>query len=761
MASTPVVAHADAARRLARGESMRPHDLLGAHPHAEGRTAGAMVRALVPGAASIAVHVDGDAEPVAMTFDSHGIASAFLAGRTVPMRYQLGITWPDGRVELRDDPYRFLPTLGEIDLHLINEGRHLRLWERLGAHPCTVDGVAGTSFAVWAPNAVRVSVVGSFNDWDARVHPMRMLGASGVFELFIPGVGHDTLYKYEILARSGAIRLKTDPLAAKLEQSPGFASVVQAPSTYAWNDGAWLAKRAESDIRREPMLVYEVHLASWRRNAEGEALTYREIAPMLADHVRRLGFTHVELLPVQEHPYGGSWGYQVGGYFAPTSRFGSPDDFRFLVDTLHQAGIGVILDWVPAHFPRDDWALRRFDGTACYEHEDPRLGDHPEWGTHIFNYARHEVRNFLVANALYWIEMFHLDGMRVDAVASMLYLDYGREAGQWLRNKFGGRENLEAVTFLRQLTHAVHTLHPGVVTIAEESTSWPKVTHPIAEGGLGFTLKWNMGWMHDTLDYFRVDPFFRKGAHDKLTFAIWYEWSEAFVNPLSHDEVVHLKKSLLEKMPGDEWQRLANLRALVGYSITRPGKSLFFMGTELAPYGEWNHDVSLPWHLLDDPRRVGMLEYTMALGALYRAHPCFWRLDHDPAGYRWVDVADREQSVISYLRLAGEGEPHALVVLNLTPVPRPSYRLGVPQGGAYRLLLNSDAARYGGSDYRTEERVEADGGAWHGFEHSIAVALPPLSMLVFMPDGPRVAEPAVADVAVVKAKKSRKRKPRT
>ncbi|MBL0939129.1 MAG: 1,4-alpha-glucan branching protein GlgB [Gemmatimonadaceae bacterium] len=629
-------------------------------------------------------------------------------------------------------PTRFRPTLGAVDLHLFNEGRHLRLWEKLGAHPTTLDGVAGTAFAVWAPNAARVSVIGSFNEWDGQNHEMRLLGASGVWELFIPDVGHEDLYKYEILTRAGTIRIKTDPFAAKLEQSPGFASIVQARSTYAWQDGAWLTQRAESNPLREPMLVYEVHLGSWMRGEENRPLTYREIAPRLADHVRRLGFTHVELLPVQEHPFGGSWGYQVGGYFAPTSRYGSPDDFRHLVDTLHQHGIGVFLDWVPAHFPRDDWALRRFDGTACYEHEDPRLGDHPEWGTHIFNYARHEVRNFLVSNALYWIEEFHIDGLRVDAVASMLYLDYGREAGQWVRNRLGGRENLDAMAFLRQLNQAVHTLYPGVVTMAEESTAWPKVTAPISEGGLGFTMKWNMGWMHDTLDYFRVDPFFRKGAHDKLTFAMMYEYSERFINPISHDEVVHLKKSLLEKMPGDVWQKLANVRALIGYSVTRPGKSLFFMGTELGTPREWNHDASLEWHLLEDPRRRGLFDYMEALGALYRAESCFWRADHEPAGFRWIDVADREQSVLSYARI--DGAAHALIVLNLTPVPRQAYRLGAPKAARYRVALNSDEARFGGSAYPVEAEVSTESVPWHGFLQSFTVTLPPLGMLVLIPD---------------------------
>lgn len=730
---------ADAAMRLVRGSSAHPHDLLGAHPATVDDVAGVVVRAFLPRAVAVSVLV-GE-QRVLMTRDEFGLYVAFLPDRVVPLRYQLEITDEHGEAQLSDDPYRFLPTLGEMDLHLFNEGRHLRVWEKLGAHPCTIDGVEGTTFAVWAPSAASVSVIGTFNAWDGRAHAMRLLGGSGVFELFVPGVGAEALYKYQIQTRTGAVRIKTDPYAFKLEQSPGFASIVQASSGYGWSDGGWLAQRAEADILREPMHVYEVHLGSWMRNPDNTPLTYREIAPRLADHVRRLGFTHVELLPVQEHPFGGSWGYQVGGYFAPTSRFGSPDDFRFFVDTLHQAGIGVLLDWVPAHFPKDDWALRRFDGTACYEHEDPRLGDHPEWGTHIFNYARHEVRNFLVANALYWIEEFHIDGLRVDAVASMLYLDYGREAGQWMRNRLGGRENLDAMAFLKQLNHAVQSLHPGVVMIAEESTAWPKVTAPISEGGLGFTLKWNMGWMHDTLDYFRVDPFFRKGAHDKLTFAMMYEYSEKFMNPLSHDEVVHLKRSLLEKMPGDVWQKLANLRALIGYSVTRPGKSLFFMGTELGTHREWNHDVSLDWHLLEDPRRRGLMDYMEALGALYRAESCFWRADHEPSGYRWIDVADKEQSVLSYARF--DGPAHAVVVLNLTPVPRPSYRLGAPEAVRYRVALNSDAPAFGGSAYPVEELVETEAVPYHGFPQSFTISLPPLGMLVLIPE----SLPTAADVA--------------
>ena len=745
----------DAALRLVRGESARPHDLLGVHPMSVDGQRGLVIRAHQPHALAMAM-LTGD-ERIPMERDQYGLFVVRLPQRDLPFVYQLEVTSTSGHSTVIDDPYRFPSTLGEMDLHLFNEGRHLRLWEKLGAHPCTIDGVVGTAFAVWAPNAVRVSVVGSFNQWDARAHTMRLLGASGVFELFVPGVGEESLYKYEILTRTGTTCVKTDPYAHKLEQSPGFASIVQARSRYPWRDGSWLAQRAESDALREPMLVYEVHLGSWMRGENNRTLTYGEIAPQLADHVRRLGFTHVELLPVQEHPFGGSWGYQVGGYYAPTSRFGSPDEFRFLVDTLHQAGIGVLLDWVPAHFPKDDWALRRFDGTACYEHEDPRLGDHPEWGTHIFNYARHEVRNFLVANALYWIEEFHIDGLRVDAVASMLYLDYGREAGQWLRNRHGGRENLDAMAFLKQLNHAVQSLHPGVITVAEESTAWPKVTAPISEGGLGFTFKWNMGWMHDTLDYYKVDPFFRKGAHDTLTFSMWYEYSERFVNPLSHDEVVHLKKSLLGKMPGDDWQKLANLRTLIGYSVTRPGKSLFFMGTELGMDQEWNHDAQLEWHLLADPRRRGLMEYVGALGALYREQPSLWRGDYDPAGYRWIDVADREQSVFSYARF--DGRDHVVIVLNLTPVPRPGYRLGAPARARYGLALNSDAPEFGGSGCSVDTLCETEAVPYHGFEQSLVIALPPLSILILRPEPVSAAESSANPETITPARTGRRRTP--
>jgi 1,4-alpha-glucan branching enzyme len=725
-------------RRLLAGTHPRPHEVLGQHVAEQAGTRGVAVRALPLAAAQLwAVLDDGTAhalEPVA-----GGLRQAFVPRAKLASRYRLRAAFEDGAVVEAEDPYRFAPTLGPMDLYLFGEGSHLRLWEMLGAHRRTVDGVEGTAFAVWAPNARGVSVIGDFNAWNPLAHPMRRLNDGGVWELFLPGVAEGALYKFSIRPLAGPARVKTDPLGRYMEQYPGHASIVVRDDGYVWGDADWITRRDAVDPTREPMLVYEVHLGSWRRVPEegDRPLTYREIAPLLAEHCTRLGFTHVELMPVLEHPYGGSWGYQVSGYYAPTSRYGAPDDLRFLVDTLHQAGLGVLLDWVPAHFPKDDFALRRFDGTACYEHEDPRLAEHPEWGTLIFNYGRHEVRNFLLANALYWIEQFHIDGLRVDAVASMLYLDYGREAGQWMRNRLGGRENLDAVSFLRQLNHTVHTRHPGVAMIAEESTTWPRVTHAIADGGLGFTFKWNMGWMHDTLDYFRVDPLFRSGNHDRLTFAMMYEYSERFVNPLSHDEVVHLKRSLLEKMPGDAWRKFANLRALLAYAVTRPGKTLFFMGTELGTSNEWHHERSLEWHLLEQPLPAGLHAFLAALGALYRAHPCFWRRDHEPAGFSWIDVADREQSVVSYVRR--DGPRHAVIVLNLTPVPREGYRIGAPARGTYRVALSSDAAAFGGSGFEVAETLDTVDEAWHGFTQSVVLSLPPLSALVLLPE-PGTAE---------------------
>ena len=728
------VLRADGIARLLAGRHHDPHALLGAHPATLHGESGIVVRVMHHAASGAEAVIAGRAHPLGPL--GGGLFAAFIPGAALPLRYRLRFRFPDGNVWERDDAYRFPPTLGDRDLHLFNEGTHRRLWEKLGAHPVTVDGVAGVAFAVWAPTAQRVSVIGDFSQWDGRVYPMRSLGASGVWELFIPELAPGALYKYEIVTRSGEIRVKTDPFAFKMEQHPGTAAIVEPPpSAYHWNDREWMAKRDTRDPHRQPVLMYEVHLGSWARVPEDgdRSLTYREIAPRLAEHVTRLGFTHVELLPVMEHPFYGSWGYQVSGYYAPTSRYGTPDDFRSFVDTMHQHGIGVILDWVPAHFPKDDFALRRFDGSALFEHEDPRLGEHPDWGTLIFNYGRAEVRNFLVANALYWLEEFHVDGLRVDAVASMLYLDYSRQPGEWLRNRYGGRENLDAIDFLRQLNETIRHEHPGCPVIAEESTAWPGVTSEPAHGGLGFAFKWNMGWMHDTLQYFAQDPIHRRWHQDQLTFAMIYEHTERFLMPLSHDEVVHGKGSLLNKMAGDEWQKFANLRALLAYMLTRPGKKLLFMGTELAPWTEWNHDASLEWNLLrDDPRRAALSDFIAALTRLYREHSAFWRRDPEPEGFSWISADDRENSVLAYARR--DGEHHAIVVLNLTPVPREQYRIGVPSAAAYRQVLNSDDARWGGSGYATRQRVEAGGAPFHGFPQSIELILPPLGVLVLVPE---------------------------
>ena len=726
----PRLATEDAVR-LRAGEHPEPHSVLGVHPATADGLAGLVVRAWHPDAVACSCVLEGGAE-LPLEADA-GLFSAFLPGETLPFRYRLRFRFADGATWERDDPYRFLPTLGEVDLHLFNEGTHRRLWEKLGSHLRTVDGVAGVAFAVWAPNARRVSVVGDFCNWDGRLLPMRRLGASGVWELFVPGLGEGTLYEYELRTREGVPRRKTDPFAFKMEQAPATASIVVAEGRFAWADDAWIAERGARDVTEGPMSIYEVHLGSWMRmeHEGGRMATYREIAEPLARHVAAHGFTHVELLPVAEHPFYGSWGYQVTGFYAPTSRHGSPDDFRFFVDTLHRHGVGVILDWVPAHFPKDDHALRRFDGTALYEHADPRLGEHPDWGTLIFNYGRHEVRNFLLANALYWLEEYHVDGLRVDAVASMLYLDYSRAPGQWLRNQHGGRENLDAIDFLRAVNEAVRTDYPGCFTVAEESTAWPGVTKPAREGGLGFTLKWNMGWMHDTLEYFSTDPLFRAHRHDQLTFAMMYEYSERFIMPLSHDEVVHLKRSLLGKMPGDAWRRLANLRLLLAYQFTRPGKKLLFMGSELAVPGEWNHDVALPWALMNDPAHAAFGAFVRALGAMYREQSPFWRHDHDPHGFQWVDVADRQNSVVSYVRR--DGDDHRLVVLNLTPVPREHYRIGVPGTGAYRLVLSSDDPAFGGSGLPARAEVPADAAPFHGHAQSVELTLPPLAALVYAP----------------------------
>ena len=718
---------------LLAGEHHEPHRVLGAHPAEIDGRHGVLVRAFHPDATAIWC-IPKDADAIALDrVGPGGLFACLLPDARLPLLYHLRFQSPNGDTWEIVDPYRFLPTLGEMDLHLFGEGTHRRLWDCLGAHVRRVDGIDGVSFAVWAPGAKSVSVVGDFCRWDGRIFPMRCLGNSGVFELFLPAVRPGALYKYEIKTRDGSIRLKTDPFAFAMETPPGTASRVVAPA-YRWNDASWMQERSRGDMRREALSAYEVHLGSWARVPEefNRPLTYRELAFKLVDHVKQMGFTHIELLPIAEHPFTGSCGYQVSGYYAPTARYGTPDDLRFLVDRCHQNGIGVLLDWVPAHFPKDDFALRRFDGTALYEHEDRRRGEHPEWGTLIFNYGRHEVRNFLIANALYWLEEFHIDGLRVDAVASMLYLDYSRGDHEWIPNEFGGRENLEAVEFLRDLNRTIAAEQPGCFTVAEESTAWPGVTRSVEHGGLGFAFKWNMGWMHDTLEYFKKDPVHRKHHYDKITFAMLYEYSENFIMPLSHDEVVHMKGSLVRKMPGDEWQKFANLRTLLTYQFTRPGKKLLFMGTELAPDSEWNHDASLDWHLADQPLRAGLMRFMADLGHFYRETPCLWLRDCDPGGFQWIDCEDRDNSVLSFARW--DETRHVIVVINMTPIPRLDYRVGAPIGGRYRQRFCSDDPAYGGSQFDTLPEIDTVPVPHHGQSQSLVLRLPPLGVIVLQPE---------------------------
>jgi 1,4-alpha-glucan branching enzyme len=626
--------------------------------------------------------------------------------------------------------------LTDRDMYLFNEGTHVRLWERLGAHLAESGGAEGVRFAVWAPNAERVTVVGSFNEWDEEADPLRTRGSSGIWEGFVPGAGRGDLYKYRIHSReAGYVVDKADPVGFRHETPPRTASVVW-DLDYDWADGAWMRGRGGRLGRGAPVSVYEVHLGSWRRVPEegGRSLGYREIAPLLADHVERMGFTHVELLPVMEHPFYGSWGYQTTGYFAPTSRWGSPQDFMALIDHLHQRGIGVILDWVPSHFPGDEHGLGFFDGTYLYEHADPRRRIHPDWDSLIFNYGRHEVRSFLLSSAMFWLDVYHADGLRVDAVASMLYLDYSRGDGEWTPNVEGGREDLEAIDFLRRLNTAVYAARPAVQTIAEESTAFPGVSRPVHEGGLGFGYKWDMGWMHDTLQYMAREPVHRKYHHDELTFHSLYAFSENFVLPLSHDEVVHGKRSLLDRMPGDPWQKFANLRLLFGWMFAQPGKKLLFMGSELAPWGEWSHEGSLDWHLLDEGAHGGVRRWVESLNRLYRERRALHALDCEPDGFEWIDGGDRENSVVSFLRLGGPGTRPVLVAANFTPVPREAYRVGVPGEGSWRIVADSDAAEFGGSGAGSAGVIGAEPMERHGRDHSLSLALPPLGILFLVRD---------------------------
>ncbi len=625
--------------------------------------------------------------------------------------------------------------LGDHDLHLFNEGTHLRLWEKLGAHPSTSDGRDGTQFGVWAPNASGVSVIGDFNGWKVGSHPLRPRGTSGIWEGFVPGVRRGSRYKYHVVSRrDGYSADKADPFALHAEVPPGTASIVWELE-HAWSDDAWMQQRARARSLEAPMAIYEVHLGSWRRVPEegGRSLSYRELAPALADYVSSMGFTHVEFLPLMEHPFYGSWGYQTTGYFAPSSRWGTPQDLMYLIDVLHQRGIGVILDWVPSHFPTDEHALGYFDGTHLFEHGDPRQGLHPDWNSFIFNYGRHEVRSFLLSSAMYWLECYHADGLRVDAVASMLYLDYSRKEGEWIPNLHGGRENLEAVDFLRRFNEDVYAGHPGVHTTAEESTAWPRVSRPTYLGGLGFGMKWDMGWMHDTLQYFSRDPIHRRRHHGELTFRGIYAFSENFVLPLSHDEVVYGKGSLIGKMPGDEWQKRANLRALLGYMYAAPGKKLLFMGGEIGQWREWSHEASLDWHLLEQDSHRALQRWVRDLNTCYRGEPALHQLDFDPAGFAWIDCNDDEQSTLTFLRRSRTPGDSIVVACNLTPVPRRNFRIGVPNGGFWKEILNSDATLYGGSGQGNLGGVDAAPVSWHGHPQSLNVTLPPLAVVMFKP----------------------------
>jgi 1,4-alpha-glucan branching enzyme len=630
--------------------------------------------------------------------------------------------------------------LSDLDLHLFGEGNHYEIYDKLGAHVTVVDGVSGIRFAVWAPNASRVAVVGDFNNWDGRKHVCVPQDSSGVWAVFVPGIGHGEKYKFEVRGRNGTTVLKADPYARQFEVPPRSASVVWQ-SAFAWQDQDWMRERAANGrLIDRPFTSYEVHLGSWRRGEGNTFLGYRALAEQLVPYVKDLGYTHIELLPVMEHPFAGSWGYQVTGFYAPTSRFGTPDDFKFLIDTCHRAGIGVILDWVPGHFPKDGYGLIQFDGTALYEHQDPRRGEQKDWGTLVFNYGRHEVRNFLLANALFWLEEYHLDGLRVDAVASMLYLDYSRKPGQWVPNRFGGRENIEAVEFLRQLNVIVHERHPGAVTLAEESTAWPAVSRPVYVGGLGFTFKWNMGWMHDMLRYMSHDPVHRKFHHNDITFSMLYAYHENFVLPFSHDEVVHGKRSIADKMPGDAWQKLANLRVLYAYMYGHPGKKLLFMGCEFAQWKEWNHDTGLDWNLLTFPAHDGVRALVRDLNRMLIRKPALHELDTSPEGFSWIDCNDHEQSVVSFLRRGKDPEDFLVFVVNFTPVVRYGYTIGVPRAGTYTEILNTDAAAYGGSNVGNEGHVTAVAEAKHGFPFSVSLALPPLACVVLEPAAPDGAD---------------------
>jgi 1,4-alpha-glucan branching enzyme len=714
--------------RLLRFAHPDPHSILGIHPHPRGL----IVRAYRPDAEKVELLI-GKERPRSMV-KSHpsGLFELLVTDRTEIFLYKLKVYYAGDQVFTQRDGYAYLPTLTDLDEHLFNEGRHELVYKKLGAHVRKLGHVSGVAFAVWAPHAAGVSVVGSFNNWDGRLHQMRRLGVSGIWELFIPDLAPGTLYKYEIRPPQGLPFLKTDPYAFYTEIPPATSAIVHQ-SKYRFRDRAWMKRRAKAQHAQRPLSIYEVHHGSWRHVAEEDdrPLKYREMARALALYVKEMGFTHVEFLPLKEHPYGGSWGYQVSNYYAPSARYGDPDDFRFLVDYLHERDIGVIMDWVPAHFPKDAFALGRFDGTALYEHLDPRKGEHPDWGTYIFNYGRNEVRNFLLSNALFWAEEFHIDGLRVDAVASMIYLDYSRSEGQWIPNRYGGRENLEALSLLRELNETIHARHPGFMMVAEESTSWPLVSRPVSEGGLGFDFKWNMGWMHDTLQYFSKDPIHRQYNHNLLTFGLVYAWSENFILPFSHDEVVHMKGALINKMPGSRAQKFSTLRALYGYMWAHPGKKLLFMGGEFGQWREWNEERSLDWHLLEHPFHQGLQILLRRVNQLYLEEPALWEADAVPAGFDWIEVNDASGNTLAFMRISPSTRRRTICVCNFSPLVRDGYRLGLPVEGEYRLILDTDGEEYGGAGLNRAESIVAEAEPWHGQPYSAAIILPPLATLWF------------------------------
>ena len=736
MTAVTRTAEEDALDAVAAGAADDPFAVLGPHSTTHDGRPSIAVRTMQPSATRVELLIGDHAIPMAKRHRD-GLFEAIVdaEGRSPrDLFYRLRVH--EG-LDVREaiDPYRFGQFLTDFDLHLFAEGTHYRAWEKLGSRRITFEGLTGVHFAVWAPNAQRVSVIGDFNRWDGRTHPMRKLVPSGVWEIFIPELRDRACYKFEVRTSAGHLLHKTDPYGRYFEVPPNTASVV-FEEQYSWRDGDWMRDRPSFDAWRErPMSVYEVHLGSWRRIPEegSRFLTYRELAETLVPYVRELGYTHIELMPVMEHPFGGSWGYQVIGFYAPTSRFGTPDDFRYFVDECHRHGLGVILDWVPGHFPKDRHGLAEFDGTALYEHADPRKGEHQDWGTLIFNYGRNEIRTFLLSNALFWLEEFHVDGLRVDAVASMLYLDYSREHGQWIPNQFGGRENLEAVDFLKQLNMLTHGRVPGTITVAEESTAWPAVSRPVYVGGLGFSYKWNMGWMHDMLEYIKQDPVHRRWHHNQVTFSMLYAFTENFVLPFSHDEVVHGKRAMLDKMPGDLWQKHANLRALYGYMFAHPGKKLMFMGCEFGQWREWNYDASLDWHLLQYAEHQGLRLWVQDLNHTYQRESSLHEVDFDYTGFQWIDCCDNENSVMSFVRRAKNPQDFTVIVTNFTPVPRLEYRIGVPEGGWYRELLNSDSARYSGSNMGNGGGAHADPRPMHGFDYSMTLTVPPLGFLLFKP----------------------------